>query len=369
MFNVEMLPAYDGDALWVEYGHPEAPSRILIDCGYKATYRAVMERLRGDATLVFELLVLTHIDSDHINGAIPLIADSDVTPARFQDVWFNGRDHLVGKMPPPPSPSDALGGMQGEYFTDILHRRRFTWNAAFDDQPVVVPTNRIPAAIRLPGGMRLTLLSPGRPQLAALAKAWDDHVEDTLMGKTFDESLARPPKIYHPDTLGVAGVKELAAVEFEPDDSPANGSSIAFLAEYDDVHDGDRTKRVLFAGDAFSPVLRRSLETLLMQRGGTQLKLDAFKISHHGSKRNTSRKLLELVRCRHFLISTKGSKHGHPDQECIARIIDTQQQPEIHFNYFTARNEMWKSSTLKKRHGYRAHYPPRTRAGCLRVSL
>ena len=48
MFTIDMLPANEGDALWVEYGAGDGPiRRILIDCGRKTAYRAVAERL-GD---------------------------------------------------------------------------------------------------------------------------------------------------------------------------------------------------------------------------------------------------------------------------------------------------------------------------------
>ena len=31
MFRIEMLPAAHGDALWVEYGSPDAPTRIAVE--------------------------------------------------------------------------------------------------------------------------------------------------------------------------------------------------------------------------------------------------------------------------------------------------------------------------------------------------
>ena len=115
MFSIEMLRANEGDALWVEYGDPAAPNRILIDCGYKSTYREILDRLDADAALAFELFVLTHIDADHIAGAVPFIADARVTPQRIGEVWFNSRKHL----------SDKLGVEQAEYFTHSLAKRKF----------------------------------------------------------------------------------------------------------------------------------------------------------------------------------------------------------------------------------------------------
>lgn len=59
MFTIEMLEANEGDALWVEYGDPEKPHRMLIDCGYKSTYRQVLKRFDSDPKLRLELFVLT----------------------------------------------------------------------------------------------------------------------------------------------------------------------------------------------------------------------------------------------------------------------------------------------------------------------
>jgi hypothetical protein len=104
----------------------------------------------------------------------------------------------------------------------------------------------------------------------------------------------------------------------------------------------------------------------LAERNQKSLRLDAFKISHHGSKNNTSAKLLSLVDCRRFLISTNGSRHGHPDQEAIARIVYRNHQntepTELYFNYRTTRNSVWDDDDLRYEWNYQVHYPPQ---GCL----
>ena len=41
-----------------------------------------------------DLFLMSHIDSDHIGGALPFLADVDVLGVRFDDPWFNGRKHL-----------------------------------------------------------------------------------------------------------------------------------------------------------------------------------------------------------------------------------------------------------------------------------
>jgi beta-lactamase superfamily II metal-dependent hydrolase len=365
MFEIEMLRANEGDALWVEYGDPAAPARILIDCGYKSTYREILERLDADAALAFELFVLTHIDADHIAGAVPFIGDARVTPQRIGEVWFNSRKHL----------SDKLGVEQAEFFTHSLEKRKFSWNAAFGQRAIVVDDpERLPEH-RLNGGMRITLLSPGREQLRALREHWTAELEEVLKDKkvgSVEELLEKTPARLKSDKLGPNGpnVTMLAAQPFDPDDTAPNGSSIAFLAEYGDAFDGDKEKAVLFLGDAHAPVVAGAIVALLRKRGLERLRVDACKLSHHGSSRNTSKELLALLDCQHFLVSTNGTKHEHPDPECIARILAQKRSAPVHlhFNYESAFNSMWKPDTVQKYHRYTAHYPVDARQG-LRVRL
>ena len=140
----------------------------------------------------------------------------------------------------------------------------------------------------------------------------------------------------------------------------------SFLAEYKDEYDGDRKKGVIFSGDAHSSVLEKSIAFLLAERGAEQLKIDALKVSHHGSKANTSPDLLKMLRCRNFLFSTNGSRHEHPDPECIARILTTNNlKKNLHFNYRSDENKMWGSRSLARKYDYQAHYPDTEESGIL----
>lgn len=348
MFSIEMLPANEGDALWVEYGNPDKPSRILIDCGYKSTYRAIMKRLRERPEIEFELLVLTHIDGDHIAGAVPFIADGDITPQRIKEVWFNDHKHI----------SDTLGVRQALYLTRNLEDKQFAWNKRFGERAIHVPEDRLLPPIHLEGGLVITLLSPTAVQLAALAQHWEKELDDILDGKTEEEVTQTTPGALQPDVLGDPDVNQLARTPFKDDTTVPNGSSIAFLAEYEDSHDSQRVKRVLFCGDAHAGVLEHSISLLLAERGIDQLSLDALKVSHHGSKANTSPKMLDLIQCKHFLFSTNGSRHDHPDPECIARIIThSNRKIDLHFNYRSEENAPWQSPGLARKFKYDAHYP------------
>ncbi|MEA2684952.1 MAG: hypothetical protein QOE93_147, partial [Actinomycetota bacterium] len=68
MLTVEMLPAGYGDAILVTYGTEAEPHRILIDGGQARSFPAVSARLRSFNGPI-DLLVVTHVDTDHIGGA------------------------------------------------------------------------------------------------------------------------------------------------------------------------------------------------------------------------------------------------------------------------------------------------------------
>ena len=52
-----------------------------------------------------------------------------------------------------------------------------------------------------------------------------------------------------------------------------------------------------------------------------RLRLDALKLSHHGSANATTKDLLDTIDCSHYLVPTDGSIFYHPDREAIARVI------------------------------------------------
>ena len=94
MFTIEMLPAAYGDCLWVEYGDRAAPRRILIDGGISSGYDAIVERAGQAGTrCVFELVVVSHVDSDHIDGVVKLLANLP-PEIEIKEIWFNGWDQL-----------------------------------------------------------------------------------------------------------------------------------------------------------------------------------------------------------------------------------------------------------------------------------
>jgi hypothetical protein len=352
VLRVEALAAEDGDCLWLEW--PDAGGatrRMLVDGGRGQPARlppGLAGRLdrQPPGQRAFDLLVCTHIDADHIGGLLPLL---EHPPEGFGagDIWFNGRPHL-----------DLLSTAQGDALSGVLSRGALPWNRAFGGNAVVVPpTGHDLPVVELPG-LRITLLSPTRAQLARLARAWPQVLADAERG------LAPPPP--GRDVLGRAEADRevelhaLAARPYTADPSAANASSIAFLAETDD---GDR---VLLTGDATAEVLAGSL---LRLAPGRRYRVDLGKVSHHGSRHSTSRPLLDVLDCRDWLVSTSGQRHHHPSREAMARILCRPAEVTAWFNYRTATTEEYAEPGLGERYGFRAVYPDPARPGiALRVA-
>ncbi len=347
-FDIAMLPAGHGDALWIEYGNGGRDAhRCLIDCGTQQTANELMRRLAElpEGKQYFELFMLSHIDSDHIGGALPFFKAVQ-QGLRFGDVWFNGWRHLSGQ----------LGARQGEMFSTAIQDFRLPWNAWMKGEAVVIRNGSLPVC-ELPGGMKLTLLSPTPAELRKLAPVWTRELKEygLVPGGRVDYSRFLKGK---PSTS--TDVEALAKTKFASDSAAPNGTSIAVLAEYGGA-------AALLAADAHAPVLAASIETLRRQRRQQRLKIDAFKVSHHGSQNNVSSELVSMLDCPRYLISTNGDHFYHPDREAIARIIThgkpDSRNPELIFNYRTRYNDVWAREDLQEKYGFTARYPDSGESG------
>jgi hypothetical protein len=342
IFHVYMLPARQGDCLWIEYGDEQSPKRLLVDGGTPETYQALHQRIQSlpKDQRSFELMIITHIDSDHIGGTLPLFeTDQEVV---FDDIWYNAWRHL-------PAPGvEAFGPVQGEKMATFLDQGNRTWNKAFGGKRVSISGSGPLPTFDLPGGMRLTLLSPGFAELKKLRPYWAEECKKAGLVP------GQPPSPSHPvpagfEHMGAVNIDQLALEGFTGDDSRANGSSIAVLAEFEG-------KRVLLAGDAYADVLLKSIQRLAPT--GNRLRLDSFKLPHHGSKYNLSRDLLEKLDCQNYLISTDGTQFKHPDRQAIARVIKYGgQNPKLLFNYYRDQNKLWENKAWQHQYCYSVSYP------------
>jgi beta-lactamase superfamily II metal-dependent hydrolase len=328
IFNIHMLPASEGDCFLVEWGDGQCPQRMLIDGGRARTYERQLKPILRSWPMEqkrLRLLVVTHVDRDHIEGVIAMANDRNLALS-VDEVWFNNYDNLLSDAPL----RSVAGAAQGEKLTERLRRLGWPRNTAFGGGAVSTRSAGMPVKRPLGGGMDVTLLSPDRSRLWDMESVWRTECERAglIPGGMSAGELAETEAPARPalDSHELLSLETLAARKTPLDRKAANGTSIAFMLEY-------QRQRVLFAADAHPDLL---LDAIAMLGFGptNPLELAAFKLSHHGSSGNTTRPLLDAIRCQRFLVSTNGTYFRHPDIEALARVITSSEIPRtLYFNY------------------------------------
>ena len=352
MLSLEMLPAGHGDCLWIEYGVPVR--RILIDGGPYYSYKHLRNRIEQlDADdRHFELLIVTHVDADHIEGVLRLLQEPHLGVS-FGDVWFNGTQQINAAL----DEGDLLDEREGEYLQAVLTSSEQPWNAAFGGKVIYVPAEGDLPTAKLGGDATLTVVSPTAKELKTLGARWTAIVEKegfaTGDTATALARLANQKRLQPLDTLGdQAPADTLGEADDLPgsDSSVANGSSIAVILE----HGGHR---LLLAGDAFPQVLVGALDRY---PGGPPVDLAVFKLPHHGSIRNITDEMIEAVACERFAISSSGKYFGHPNSRALDTLLNAlpaDSEPQLWFNYLSEQTAPWCEPQRQAAKKYTAVHP------------
>jgi beta-lactamase superfamily II metal-dependent hydrolase len=312
------LPANSGDALVVQYkGEDEKNHFIWIDGGLVKSYqqtKTVMQAITGHDENI-DLLVVTHVDQDHIGGILAFAADPEAPHDRVRQYWFNASRNLAQYFNTRHHPDRELTipqqGLrsidQGIKLESFLQREGKWHNE---------PIKRFQMADMQ--GMGVFVLGPDEEDLRKLAERWSDEMRTEPQDRSIDWSEKKRESL-----------EALAQKPFVEDDSRPNGSSIVLALEYEGF-------RLLLPGDAHPSDLVTSLQALGYSKDRPMV-LDAFKLSHHGSKGSISTELLDLIDCRNYVVSTDASRHGLPHREALARIIlhprNKQRGTAFYFNY------------------------------------
>ncbi len=346
VFRLTMLPANEGDSLILSFGKSEDKlQHVVIDGGRKAAWPHLKKALgsiaaRGEG---IELLVLSHIDADHIDGLVEFVKDPD-TVLEPKEVWYNGYDQLKGLNA--TNDLDAFGFPAADDYTKALAKKRWATNDRFGGKAILVDNE--PSKFEI-GELKLWLVSPNKAKLDRLIAEWDKWRkpkatvnEDAETGPDLVAFGKRPM----PDVLDI----EVLSAASKVDTTAPNGSSIAFVAEYDG-------RSVLLAADAHPDVLLQTLTALSQLRGTSVINL--VKLPHHASRANVTKDLIETMDCSRFAVSTSGAQFGHPDPEAISRILKFGRtgSKTFYFNYASDRTLPWSNAVLQDMHNYECIYP------------
>lgn len=319
-FSIKVYPAANGDCFLIRIKQQDSIKHIIIDGGKGVICH---KKLKEDFNVLEEnkqrvdLLVLTHIDDDHIAGILKLYQDKKINTSIIDKVWFNSgtliSNALSGKeISSREIPLNPLTGKMSVRQGLTLERtlqESDTWH-----KELIVSGKQHNLH-----NISFKILSPDIDTLKDLNSKWESEL-DKLENKKKNNKKMSSSTDYH------KSIEELCGEEFEEDASLFNKSSIAFLLEYENY-------RILMLGDSHPSIIINSLKELGFSEDN-KLKVDLIKVSHHASKKNTSDELLELLDCTKFIISSDGSKHGLPNKQSLARIVSNMKKPiTFFFNY------------------------------------
>ncbi|NCT38616.1 MBL fold metallo-hydrolase [Bacillus sp. EB93] len=384
MIKVKMYPAKDGDCFLVSIGK-ENKKHILIDSGYAETYENFLKKDLLEISAVGEkinLMIITHIDADHILGAIKFIKENNENSiVEIDEVWYNSYRHLqidlqtdilseqekkilkseisLGKSYVERAFTEGIqhteiSARQGSTLGALLLKGNYKWNSSFKER-AISSDNREKIELN---GMTINIISPNNKKLDKLkykwlkelkSKKWNFKIsEDELFDDAYEFMLLmnEKPTIEHTkisregkeDTILI---EEAAKANETIDGSELNGSSIALIIEYEE-------KKLLFLADAHPDIICESLKKMKISN------FDLVKVPHHGSKKNMTTELAELLNSELYLVSTNGDKHLHPDIEAVSKLLysHSKSPKKFYFNYETSTSRMLNIEEFRNKFNY-----------------
>lgn len=331
IFTLEALQAKHGDSLLLHYGKPNAPKLIVIDGGPAGVFKssllprltALKESRSPDVALTIRLLMVSHIDDDHINGVLAFLNDlvekqenNEELPFNMLTLWHNSFDDIVGneseemlKALSAAVKSISSGGAisagmplsraGGAIAASVPQGRDVRNNAKLLSLSLNDPFGTIIAApgkgkktVTIGDGLKFTVLGPVKDRIEELQIEWNAVLEK--------KGLAM-------DKEGQA----LAAAYL--DESVYNLSSIVVLAEA-------AKKQMLLTGDARGDDVLKALKSSGLLKS-KPLHVDLLKLPHHGSDRNVETEFFRQITADHYVVSADG-RHGNPEVSTLQMISE-----------------------------------------------
>jgi beta-lactamase superfamily II metal-dependent hydrolase len=311
----EFFKAGHGDSILVATSNG---TNILIDGGEEGTYGEEIEDSLDERNIEkLDLVVLTHIDSDHIGGIIEMLEEED-NHDRIEELWFNDSTVKINVK------NGEIGYRQGNKLEKIIKDTPIKHNSNIFLKKGCSKRDR---EYHIGSDIKLTLLSPMKNTLCTQVKKWQEYNGEIAGLSCIDKrDLNKVAESFKEENLNKSKTKKLSKAT---NTSLANKTSIAFILEYNQ-------KQFLFLGDADIKTINQSLVDLNYS-SENRLGVEFVKLSHHGSKQNINENFLDLVDTSKFIILTDCSTFAHPDKETLALIAtynrEKRKDVDFIFNY------------------------------------
>lgn len=364
LFTLEPLPAQEGDCLLLHWGTTAEPKVAVIDGGpgrvYDDTLYPRLDEIlanRNLSQLPLELVMISHMDSDHIVGIKKLVralkkqiqnhAPASERTLAMKRLWHNVFNDLLGdsidqyykKLT--ASYAASIGGqptpqMVDELATAFSNRQNLPTADAVDDawdvalvlaghgegrdvrddhkflfdqgqttalnspfksssgKPTLITAEMTPAPVKI-AGLEFKIIGPLKAEIEALQKEFDDYIKSN-------------------------GLSAQAVLAAYADRSIKNLSSIVCLVTLEG-------KRILLTGDARGDKILSGLAKASLLGADGTIDVDILKVPHHGSDRNVASDFFEKIRAKTYVFSGNG-KHGNPDRDTLQWLVDARKKSD-----------------------------------------
>lgn len=382
VINVKIFPAGYGDCFLVTIYNSDEKFNILIDGGLGDTYKNVLKKelkkLSQNGQKI-NLLINTHIDSDHINGLIAFLRDNNKQQyIKIDEIWYNGLEQIAKRYTNGEKTmtndssiinkicekgyedefneiedASAVGGIS---FASLIEFGKYNHNKVVDGQAITDEIKKI----ELSKSIKIKIISPSMKELTILEEEWAEELAKEnykftvpkcmKLVSSFEFLVSRLKnhyENYRNNTSGSDNLENYLSELEEIDNSVVNGSSISFVLEISDT-------KLLFLGDS---IIRNKDKCMiiknLIQEYGINAKFNLIKLPHHGSRYNMSNDFLTMFKADEYIISSNSEKFGHPDIDVLANLVYRNgEEKTLIFNYPVKQYEILNNEKWMKNYKY-----------------
>lgn len=364
IFSLDVRRARKGDCLLLHFGSKANPGLVMIDGGprnvYKPHLRPRLQEIRkarqlaDNKSLPVDLLMISHVDDDHIQGIIELTneelerrAGRQTRMLSIRSFWHNSFEGIIDNVPEKITASltrqfgeAAIGG---DAHLDEQKKDEIADRFTDDEQEMVESNLKVLASIAQ--GFRLrenanALEYETNPEVdGALIMAREDGEVLDIAGKLNLTVVGPMPKeLEKLRQRHVAWLKELEkqgktaadTLAAYVDPSVPNLSSIVVRVECEG-------RTMLLTGDARGDKILEGLVLvgLLGKAKTSKMKVDLLKVPHHGSSNNLETDFFKRVIARHYVFSGDG-EHGNPERESLEMLLAARgagEDYQVHLTY------------------------------------
>lgn len=357
--TIKMIPAQYGDCFWINTNNK---FNILVDGGLRSTYTKWIKplvSLEDKRETIFDLVIVTHIDRDHIGGIIALLENCKKSQGMgVKEIWHNGLFQIVGEKFLEHTDQNAerdekildsiikKGYLSGEpqnigvsesFALDILIQEKSIVRNLGNEGDAICDKTEDYIIGKL---TKIVVLGPEKESIKAMDKYWQKEmiarnyrfqVKNRIkLMKAFEFQMSAVNNYYAPPELKVSGADSIELYLSnlgKEDDSVTNRSSICFVIE-------EGKHKILFLGDTVI-CDNGSIIEQLEKKYGKEYHFTAIKLPHHGSEYNVSVNFIKRYTADEYYFSTNSKCSEHPSIGVIADIIyyTREYSKKLIFNY------------------------------------